>query len=94
MASYIRGRLNIACCNLLDELRCVGIRAAVGHSGRGAKAVLTIVPHEKIDESKIPKIYDGIPVVVDYDAYNNLVQRVNSGALTPALNPAAIRGLR
>lgn len=77
MASYIRGRLNIACCDLLDELRAVGIHAAVGHSGRGAKATLTVRPHGKIDESKVPKTYRDIQVTVDYDAVSNLIEQLN-----------------
>lgn len=71
MESYIRGRMNISCCDMIDELRSVGIKAAVGHSVRGAKAILTVVPHGKYDASKVPSSFRDMPVVIEHQSFKN-----------------------
>ncbi len=57
MASYIRGRLNVACCNLIDELRSQGIKASVGHSCRGWTLIVRVKDPRQLDQ--VPKEWNG-----------------------------------
>lgn len=50
---YIRGRHNIACCVLIDELKAVGVDASVGH--RGGKLIVVVRSQE--DARAVPAIW-------------------------------------
>ncbi len=61
MKSYVRGRLSVACCNFLDHLKAIGIKASVGHFGRQSKGLFVLVRKPE-DIEKIPKEFNGLKI--------------------------------
>jgi hypothetical protein len=100
MASYIRGKLNVACCDLMDELAEIGINAAVGHLG-SAKRGLVVRPRSRKGVDQIPSTYQGMPVLVEFEKQKNdplvtsspLVQEVQNTCLNHGLPLNAIAAI-
>jgi hypothetical protein len=61
---YIRGRRNVACVSLMNQLNDAGIRASVGHADRGN--VLYVYTMLTADVEKVPRTFDGWDVVAKH----------------------------
>lgn len=61
---YIRGRRNVACVSLMNQLSEAGIRASVGHAERGN--VLYVHTMLSRDVEKVPRTFDGWDVIAKH----------------------------
>lgn len=62
--AYIKGRRNIACVALMDQLSADGVRASVGHAKRGNVLFVYTMLSEDVD--KVPRTFDGWDVVAKH----------------------------
>lgn len=64
--TYIHGRKNVACCQLIDHLRDIGIGATVGHDNKRNGATLYVYTLKKSDVARVPKEWQEFPVVAKH----------------------------
>ena len=67
MKNYIRGKYANAACDLMDELKQMGIPAAVGYHTPPKKNQLIVVPKNPKDDEQVPAEWRGFKITVQID---------------------------
>ena len=62
--SYIKTKRDGLACDLIDQLKSIGVVASVGYDSKRGPIALRVLLQHSSDSERVPKTFEGYPVSI------------------------------